>query len=138
MSKKKFSETKVGKFLTNSGSKIVDLVGDSLPSTGVLGVLKGLIEKDDVLPQQDKETALKLLEMDLVEMQEVTKRWVADSTGSWLTKNVRPIVLLFLSVSFIIGWFMQINELNIIKELLQIVFVAYFGGRSFEKIKKSA
>ncbi len=114
------------------------MVGDSLPSTGVLGVLKGLIEKDEVLPQQDKETALKLLEMDLVEMQEVTKRWVADSTGSWLTKNVRPVVLLFLSVSFIIGWFMQINELNIIKELLQIVFVAYFGGRSFEKIKKSA
>ena len=38
--KKKFKETKVGKFLLGSGSKIVDVVGDMLPDSGVLGIVK--------------------------------------------------------------------------------------------------
>ncbi len=70
-----------------------------------------------------------------MEMQEVTKRWVADAQGSKLTKNVRPLTLIFLTVSFVIGWFLQIEELEVVKELLTITFLAYFGGRSFEKIK---
>jgi len=73
--------------------------------------------------------------MDIIEMQEVTKRWEADSKGSKLTQNVRPLTLVFLTLSFVIGWFLQIEELEIVKELLTICFLAYFGGRSFEKIK---
>ena len=68
-------------------------------------------------------------------MQEVTKRWVADSQGSKLTQNVRPLTLIFLTIAFVIGWFLQIDELEVVKELCTIVFLAYFGGRSFEKIK---
>ena len=79
---KKFKDTKVGKFLLNNGSGIVNTLGDALPSNGVLGIVKGLIDKDEKLPQEDKEKALKLLEMDMVEMQEVTKRWEADLQGS--------------------------------------------------------
>ena len=75
---KKFKDTKVGKFLLNNGSGIVNTLGDALPSNGVLGIVKGLIDKDESLPPEDKEKALKLLEMDMVEMQEVTKRWEAD------------------------------------------------------------
>ena len=138
MAKKKFKETRVGKFIVDKIPNLISIVGDNVTDSGVLGVVKDVLMNDKNIPEQDKETALKLLEIDKIEMQEVTKRWIADASGSWLTKNVRPLVLLFLTVSFIIGWFMQINELNIIKELLQIVFVAYFGGRSFEKIKKSA
>jgi len=136
MSKKnKFKDTKVGKFLLSNGSSIVNTLGDVLPSNGVLGIVKGLIDKDDTLPSQTKEEALKLLEMDIIEMQEVTKRWEADSKGSKLTQNVRPLTLVFLTLSFVIGWFLQIEELEIVKELLTICFLAYFGGRSFEKIK---
>ena len=135
MSKKKFKDTKVGKFLLSNGSSIVNTLGDALPSSGVLGIVKGLIDKDDTLPSQTKEEALKLLEMDIIEMQEVTKRWEADSKGSKLTQNVRPLTLVFLTFSFVIGWFLQIEELEIVKELLTICFLAYFGGRSFEKIK---
>ena len=68
-------------------------------------------------------------------MQEVTKRWVADSQGSKLTQNVRPLTLIFLTIAFVIGWFLQIDELEVVKELLTITFLAYFGGRSVEKIK---
>ncbi len=138
MSKKKFKDTKVGQFLLSKGSNIVDFVGDTLPSEGLLGVLKNVISKDDTLPSQDKEEALKRLEFDLIEMQEVTKRWVADAQGSKLTQNVRPLTLIFLTVAFVIGWFLQIEELEIVKELLTMVFLAYFGGRSVEKFSKKA
>ena len=135
---KKFKDTKVGQFLLSKGSNIADFVGDALPSEGLLGVVKNVISKDDTLPPQDKEEALKRLEFDLIEMQEVTKRWVADSQGSKLTQNVRPLTLVFLTVAFVIGWFLQIEELEVVKELLTIVFLAYFGGRSVEKFKKKA
>ena len=133
---KKFKDTKVGKFLLNNGSGIVNTLGDALPSNGVLGIVKGLIDKDESLPPEDKEKALKLLEMDMIEMQEVTKRWVADSQGSKLTQNVRPLTLIFLTVAFVIGWFIQIEELEVVKELLTIIFLAYYGGRSYEKTRK--
>ena len=135
MAKKKFKETRVGKFIVDKIPNLISIVGDNVTDSGVLGVIKDVLMNDKNIPQQDKETALKLLEIDKIEMQEVTKRWIADASGSWLTKNVRPLVLLFLTVSFIIGWFMQIEELETVKELMQITFVAYFGGRSFEKIK---
>lgn len=135
MSKKRFKDTRLGQFLRSKGSNIADYVGDVLPSEGLLGVLKNVIAKDNTLPPQDKEEALKRLEFDLIEMQEVTKRWVADSKGSKLTQNVRPLTLVFLTVAFVVGWFLQIEELEVVKELLTIVFLAYFGGRSFEKIK---
>ena len=133
---KKFKDTRLAQFLKGKGSHIADFVGDVLPSEGLLGVLKNVIAKDNTLPPQDKEEALKRLEFDLIEMQEVTKRWVADSKGSKLTQNVRPLTLIFLTVSFVIGWFIQIDELEIVKELLTICFLAYFGGRSYEKTRK--
>ena len=135
MAKKKFKETRVGKFIVDKIPNLISIVGDNVTDSGVLGVVKDVLMNDKNIPEQDKETALKLLEIDKIVMQEVTKRWISDASGSWLTKNVRPLVLLFLTVSFIIGWFMQIEELETVKELMQITFVAYFGGRSFEKIK---
>ena len=138
MSKRKFKDTKVGQFLLSKGSNIADFVGDALPSEGLLGIVKNVISKDDTLPPQDKEEALKRLEFDLIEMQEVTKRWVADAQGSKLTQNVRPLTLIFLTVAFVVGWFLQIEELEIVKELLTMVFLAYFGGRSVEKFSKKA
>ena len=54
--KKKFSETRVGKFLIKAGSKL----GEALPDSGYLGVLRNLISKDSKLTPADKEMALKL------------------------------------------------------------------------------
>ena len=143
---KKFKDTKVGKFLLNNGSGIVNTLGDVLPSNGVLGIVKGLIDKDKVLPPQDKEKALKLLEMDMVEMQEVTKRWEADlNSDNKLSKNVRPLTLIFMTVSLILFIFLDsvfddfnFDEVHIetLKQLCSVVFIAYFGGRSYEKTRK--
>ena len=143
--KKKFRDTKVGKFLLGSGSKIADIVGDLLPSSGVLGIVKNLIEKEDpaILPPEDKEKALKLLELDQIELQEVSKRWESDmKSDSWLSKNTRPLTLIYLTV--VTSLYILLDALNIafeideswvelLKTLLVTIYVAYFGSRGFEK-----
>ena len=77
----------------------------------------------------------------------VTERWRSDMTSdSWLSKNVRPMVLIFLVVCTMVLIFIDAGAINFQVEekwtdLLQIVLItvigAYFGGRSFEKIKHS-
>jgi len=139
---KKFKDTKVGKFL--SGSSIVDTLGSVLPDAGFLGIVKNLIEKQP-MPVEDKEKALKLLELDMVELQEVTKRWVSDSSGNWLTKSVRPLTLIFLTLSMVIlilldslqiGFNVDNEWINLLQSLMMTTFLAYFGGRSYEKTRK--
>jgi hypothetical protein len=145
MSKKKFKDTKVGKFLSNVAPNIVGGVGDVLPNSGVLGIVKNLISKDETIKVEDKEKALKLLEQDMVEMQEVSKRWSSDmKSDSWLSKNTRPMTLIFLTISLVIlilldsfkipfeistGW------VDLLKSLLITVYVAYFGSRGAEKFQ---
>lgn len=60
--KKKFRDTKVGQFLTKKAPKILDAVGDVLPSNGVFGVVKNLISSSDELTTEDKMTAIQELE----------------------------------------------------------------------------
>jgi len=146
MSKKKFSETKVGKFLSKAAPSILGVAGDILPDAGVLGMVKNLIQKDDVLPPEDKEKALKLLEQDMVEMQEVSKRWASDmKSDSWLSKNTRPMSLIFLTVSMVtlilldsfeIDFHVAEGWVSLLQTLLVTVYVAYFGSRGAEKFKK--
>ena len=141
--KKPFKDTNVGKFLKSIGSTLGDNVGDILPDNGFLGVFKRLLDKDSTLTPQDKETALKLLEMDIMEMQEVSKRWDSDmKSDSWLSKNTRPVTLIYLTVATTI--YIVLDSLNIsfdideswielLKTLLVTIYVAYFGSRGFEK-----
>ena len=97
--KKKLKDTAVGRFLAGAGSNIIGSLGEVLPDKGVLGLVKNLIKKDPALPAEDKEKALALLRQDTVEMQEVSKRWQADmKSDSWLSKNTRPLTLVFLTV----------------------------------------
>jgi len=132
---KKFKDTKVGQFLNKNGSNIVDIIGSIIPSTRILSIAKELIVKDQSLPPKDKETALKLLEMDSIEMQEVSKRWNSDMTSdSWLSKNVRPMTLVFFSISYVIGWFLDYSLENI-TSLVSLIIASYFGSRGFEKVQ---
>tara|TARA_R100000544_G_scaffold36933_1_gene26416 strand:- start:1264 stop:1713 length:450 start_codon:yes stop_codon:yes gene_type:complete len=145
MPKKKFAETKVGKFLKKVGSSILNKAEDVLPDSGFYGVLKNLISNDKQLTPKDKETALKLLEMDLVEMQEVSKRWESDmKSDSWLSKNTRPMTLIFLTISTVfiilldslnIDFGVNTEWIDLLKSLLITVYVAYFGSRGAEKFK---
>jgi hypothetical protein len=82
-----------------------------------------------------------------VEMEKnITSRWEADlKSDSWLSKNVRPLVLIFLIVCTMLLIFIDAGTIKFIVEpkwtdLLQIVLItvigAYFGGRSLEKTKR--
>ena len=145
MPKKKFSETRVGKFLKKAAPNILNVASDLLPDAGLLKLVKNLITKDEVLLPKDKEEALKLLEMDIIEMEEVSKRWQSDmASDSWLSKNTRPMALIFLTVSMIllilldsldIEFGVNIEWIELLKSLLITVYVAYFGSRGVEKYK---
>ena len=142
--KKKFKDTKVGQFLTDKVPGILGVVGDVLPDAGVLGVVKGLIEKEDpvVLPPEDKEKAMKLLELDMIE---ISKRWDSDmKSDSWLSKNTRPMSLIFLTLSMVLlilldsfEWSFNVSTgwVDLLQTLLVTVYVAYFGSRGAEKFQ---
>ena len=130
---KKFKDTKVGKFL--AGSSIVDALGSALPDKGLLAIVKNLIQKQP-MPIKDKEMALRLLDQDITEMQEVTKRWESDlASDNVLSKNVRPLTLIFFSVAYVVGWYLDYSLENI-TGLLSLIVGAYFGGRSYEKTRR--
>ena len=143
--RKKLKDTAVGKFLAGAGSNIISSLGDVLPDRGVMGLVKNLIKKDPELPPEDKEKALALLHQDTVEMQEVSKRWKADmQSDSWLSKNTRPMTLIFLTVAMVLLIFIDSTGLDftvdggwvdLLKSLLITVYVAYFGSRGAEKFK---
>ena len=82
-----------------------------------------------------------------IEMEKnITERWKMDmQSDSWLSKNIRPLVLIFLVVSTVLMIFIDAGTIKFVVEdkwtdLLQLVLItvigAYFGGRSLEKVKK--
>ena len=145
MSKKRFKETTVGKLLFGAATVINPTLGSVLqgvtnPKEAIAEITKAKISNDDKIKLQQM-----LFEQQSKEMEEISSRWISDNSGSWLSRNVRPIVLLFLIVSTIVLIFIDAGFINFeVKDsyvdLLQLTLItcisAYFGGRSFEKIKK--
>ena len=116
---------------------VADKVGD---------LVDRFVRTKDEKAQFEKELTQIFIEAEKDMQQNVTERWKADmaSSGSWLSKNVRPLVLLFLVVSTVVMVFIDAGLIAFeVKEnwvdLLQIVLItvisAYFGGRSIEKIR---
>jgi hypothetical protein len=94
----------------------------------------------------ENEMAKVFLEAESEMQKNVTERWKTDMTSdSWLSKNVRPMVLIFLVVSTVLMVFIDAGVISFdLKDshtdLLQMILLtcigAYFGGRSYEKIKR--
>ena len=113
---------------------------------GVGGVLDNLTtSKEEKLEAEQK--IKELVANYEVEMEKnITSRWEADlKYDSWLSKNVRPLTLVFLIVCtmlliFIDAGAISFNVKDSYVDLLQLVLItvigAYFGGRSLEKVKK--
>lgn len=141
--------TRVGDFLRGVKGIAPDVLEFAGNVTGVkqLNALAGMIKTDTKLSAADKETALKLLEFDIIEAQEITKRWQSDmQSDSWLSKNVRPLSLVVLTafMMFIIfadskdTWKFDVKEsyITLMETLLVVVYFAYFGSRGYEKAQK--
>tara|TARA_R110000772_G_scaffold148307_1_gene258872 strand:- start:5266 stop:5730 length:465 start_codon:yes stop_codon:yes gene_type:complete len=147
--KDKKGVTRVGNFLRTLKGVAPDVLDFAADITGLsqLKLLSDAIEGTDTITPKDKDIALALLEMDKQEAIEITKRWESDNlTDSFLSKNVRPMSLIFLT--FIItllmftdsieNWNFDVKEdyIDLMKALLITVYFAYFGGRSYEKYTK--
>ena len=123
-------------------------------SSGATKLVEGIgTVLDELITSKDEKLAAELKIKELiakheVEMEkEITSRWSSDmNSDSWLSKNVRPMVLVFLVVSTVILVFIDAGVIEFIVEdkwvdLLQLVLItvigAYFGGRSIEKVKNN-
>ena len=127
----------LGKLLSAGAGELIKNVG---------GVLDNLTKsKDEKLAAELK--IKELIANYQIEMEKnVTSRWQSDmNSDSWLSKSVRPLVLIFLVVCTMLLIFIDAGQLNFnVKDsyvdLLQLTLLtvigAYFGGRSFEKRKK--
>ena len=128
--RKKFKDTKVGQFLLQ---KIPGVVGAIAEDTPIPAVIQALIGGSE-MSAEDKEIAMKKLELERAEMDGITRRWVADArSSSWLAQNVRPLTLVFFSVSYVAGWYMDYS-LDSISGVLSLIVGAYFGSRGIEKV----
>ena len=150
--KEKNGTTRVGdalRWLAKQGKtiapEILNLAGNV---TGIEGLnkLSDAISKDKELTEIDKQLLLAELQQDVIEMQEVTKRWQYDmSSDSWLSKNIRPLSLAFLTLTLFIyiildssikGFIISDNWIDLLSSLLLLVYGGYFGARSVEKVTK--
>ena len=116
---------------------------------GLLGKADSII--DEVFTSKEEKLTLKnamqkmLLDSEATVQENVTERWKSDmNSDSWLSKNVRPLVLMFLVVCTMILVFIdagvidfKVEErwINLLEITLLTVIGAYFGGRSIEKVR---
>jgi|TARA_R110000787_G_scaffold31981_1_gene84631 hypothetical protein len=127
----------LGKLLSGGATELIKSVG-------------GVIDNLHTSKEEKLAAELKIKDMIMsyeAEMQkQVTERWKMDmNSDSWLSKNIRPLVLVFLVVAtvlliFIDGGVISFKVEDKWTDLLQLVLItvigAYFGGRSLEKVKK--
>ena len=146
--KKKIKDTALGAWLSSKVPALADKVGDLLPESGVLGVVKNLVDKEPGVSTEDKLEFEKLKQQQEVEAQkQVTERWKADmGSDVKLAKMIRPVTLIALMTMFMVtmvadsmdNWAFNVKDSYV--DLLQILMLtalgAYFAGRTIEKAKK--
>ena len=113
---------------------------------GVGGVIDNLHTSNEEKLEAERKIKELIANYEIEMEKNITSRWEADlKSDSWLSKNVRPLVLIFLIVCTMLLIFIDAGALEFeVKsswvDLLQLVLItvigAYFGGRSFEKVKK--
>ena len=113
---------------------------------GVGGVIDNLHTSEEEKLEAERKIKEVIANYEVEMEKNITSRWEADlKSDSWLSKNVRPLVMIFLIVCTMLLIFIDAGALNFeVKsswvDLLQLVLItvigAYFGGRSLEKVKK--
>ena len=129
----------------NVGGGLLKVVGEATGISDVSNITKAIFKEQSLTPEE-KEMLLKEMEQDMIEMQEITKRWQSDMiSDSWLSKNIRPLSLAFLTASLFIyiildssmkGFIVNQEWIELLSSLLLLVYGGYFGARAIEKITK--
>ena len=145
MESKKEKKTKIGKFLQSINfGKVAEVIGNVV-SGNWKGAIDVISNKDNGMTDAEREFALAVMKLDMQEMESVTKRWDSDMTSdSWLSKNVRPMALIFLTFFTMLLIYLDFYDdtiqvptewIELLKSLLLGVYIAYFGSRGLEKYK---
>ena len=143
--KKKFKDTTVGQLLFGAASVINPTLGNVLqgvtsPKEAIEAITKSDAPADDKVKLQQM-----IFEQQEKEITAITSRWEADSmSDSWMSKNVCPLVLVWCIVIFSLAGILdsvesipfQINNTwnDTFEKVMMAVVLAYFGGRSGEKV----
>ena len=141
---KKIKDTGLGKWLKSKAPNVLDVLGDLLPDSGGLGVVKNLINKE---PNIDPAEAKAAIDAEVKFQENVTERWKADmGSDVKLAKLIRPVTLIALMSMFMItmvadsmdDWPFNVKDsyVSLLEILMLTAFGAYFAGRTIEKAKK--
>jgi hypothetical protein len=127
----------LNKIFTSGTSELVKSVGN---------VIDNLTTSKEEKLEAERKIKDMILGYEAQMQKEVSERWKLDmQSDSWLSKNIRPLVLIFLCISTILLIFIDAGVISFdVKsswvDLLQLVLMttigAYFGGRSYEKVKR--
>ena len=127
----------LGKIFGKAGGSVVDKIA---------GVADRFIRTKDEKAEFEKQMTQIMIDAEAAMQKNVTERWKADlEHGNWLTRSVRPLVLIFLIVATVLMIFIDSGSIKFDvdekwTDLLQLVLItvigSYFGGRSYEKIRK--
>lgn len=142
--KKKIKDTKLGMWLKEKAPNVLGMVGDLLPDSGALGVVKNLLDKE---PNVDPAEAKAVIDAEVRFQENVTERWKADmSSDVKLAKLIRPVTLICLMAMFMLtmiadsidSWPFNVKDayVDLLQILMLTAFGAYFAGRTIEKSKK--
>ena len=142
--KKKIKDTGLGKWLKSKAPNVLEVVGDLLPDSGGLGVVKNLIDKE---PDVDPAEAKAMLDAEVQFQNNVSERWKADmGSDVKLAKLIRPVTLISLMSMFMVtmvadsmdNWAFNVKDsyVDLLQVLMLTAFGAYFAGRTIEKSKK--
>ena len=142
--KKKFKNTTVGKLLLGAAGMINPTLGSVLegvtnPKEAIAAIGKSDVSNEDKIKLQQL-----IYEQQNKEIESITNRWQADAASdSWLSKNVRPVVLVWCITIFSLAGILDSVEsipFNIgvtwndtFEKVMMAVVLAYFGGRTTEK-----
>ena len=144
MSKKQFKDTTVGQLLFGAASVINPTLGNVLqgvtsPKEAIAEITKSDVSLDDKIKLQQL-----IYEQQNKEIESITSRWKADSmSDSWMSKNVRPLVLIWCIVVFsFAGILDSVNSIDFqigplwndtFEKVMMAVVISYFGSRGIEK-----
>ena len=144
MAKKKFKDTTVGQLLFGAASVINPTLGNVLQGLTSPKEALAAITKSDVSAEDKIKLQQIIYDQQNKEIESITSRWEADSiSDSWLSKNVRPLVLVWCICIFSLAGILDsvesipfhINSTwnDTFEKVMMAVVLAYFGGRTTEK-----
>lgn len=144
--KKKIRDTKLGSWLKDKAPDVLGVVGDLLPDSGGLGVVKNLLDKT---PDVDPAEAQAAIDAEVKYQENVTARWQADmGSDVKLAKLIRPVTLIALMSMFMVTMVLDsMDELpfnvkdsyvSLLEILMLTSFGAYFAGERLRNLESES